>query len=130
MIDWDKLNFVPEELQCKCCKVLKVDADFLETLQEIRNIYGKPMNVSSGYRCSAHPIESRKVERGGKPGSHSSGKAVDIRCTGSGALALLRVALSHGKVTGVGVNQKGPYDARFIHLDTVVTSPRPNIWSY
>ncbi len=130
MIDWNKLNFVPEEFQCKCCRVLKIDDDFIETLQEIRNTYGKPMNVSSGYRCSAHPIEARKVERGGKPGSHYSGKAADIACTGSDALTLLRVALSHDKITGVGVNQKGPHGARFIHLDTVVTTPRPNVWSY
>ena len=131
MIDWENLNFIPEEMECRCgCGVLGIDPEFMTVLQEIRTLYGRVMNVSSGYRCAAHPAERKKVDRGGKPGSHYTGCAADIRCAGSDALMLLRVALMHEKITGVGVKQTGPHDHRFIHLDTVTTPPRPNIWSY
>jgi len=131
MIDWDSLNFIPEEFECRCgCAQMGMDHDFLQTLQDVRTSYGRVMNVSSGYRCAAHPIEARKIERGGKPGSHYSGKAVDILVSGEAALELLRVALAHPDVTGIGVNQKGPHSSRFIHIDTITEPNRPTIWSY
>ena len=131
MIDWANLNFTPEEFACRCgCAQMGMDHDFLQTLQNVRTSYGRVMNVSSGYRCAAHPIEARKIEKGGKPGSHYSGKAVDILVAGEAALELLRVALSYPSVKGIGVNQKGPQSSRFIHLDTLTEPNRPTIWSY
>jgi hypothetical protein len=34
------------------------------------------------------------------------------------------------KFTGIGVNMRGNYAQRFIHLDTSTKQARPNIWSY
>ena len=129
MINWDGLNFIPEEFECRCgCGEIKVEPLLVDTLQEIRTSYGRTMNVTSGYRCVAHPVEMAKINGGGKPGSHSTGKAADIACRGSDALDLLRIALNNPNIRGVGVNQKGP--KRFIHLDILEDWPRPNIWSY
>jgi zinc D-Ala-D-Ala carboxypeptidase len=131
MIDWANLNFIPEEFECRCgCGQMGMNHGFLQTLQDVRTSYGRVMNVSSGYRCAAHPIEARKIERGGKPGSHYSGKAVDILVSGEAALELLRVALAHPKVKGIGVNQKGAHSSHFIHIDTLTEPNRPTIWSY
>ena len=107
-----------------------MDAKFIKTLQEIRTSYGRSMTISSGYRCAAHPVEARKIKNGGKPGSHYSRKAADIRCSGTEALTLLKYIMQNPKITGVGINQTGPHHLRFIHVDTLEDYPRPNLWSY
>jgi hypothetical protein len=51
---------------------------------------------------------------------------------GADALELVALALAYG-FTGIGVNQKGAHDGRFIHLDDLDNAPgqpRPCIWSY
>ena len=92
-------------------------------LQALRTAYGKPMRITSGYRCPQHPIEAKKAA----PGSHASGCAVDIGVDGQDAYRLLKLAFVAG-FNGIGVNQKGA--GRFIHLDTLESAPRPNVWSY
>ena len=72
------------------------------------------------------PIEAKKA----KPGSHASGRAVDIAVRGDKAVKLIKVAFEFG-ITGIGVQQKG--GGRFIHLDDLKLEDgfaRPNIWSY
>jgi hypothetical protein len=60
MADWDNMNFVPEEFECRHCANNPscpghskdvMDDGFLNVLQEVRNTYGRPMRVTSGYRC-------------------------------------------------------------------------------
>lgn len=92
---------------------------FIEKVQALRTIYGKPLVLSSAYRCPEHPIEAKKA----KAGQHSKG-AVDIQVAYSAAHEVLRLAFAMG-FTGIGVNQKG--NARFIHLDM---RPIPTVWSY
>lgn len=100
---------------------------FLARLQEIREEYGKPMRVNSGYRCPVHD-----AALGGK-GPHQTGRAVDIGISGSEALILVELAREYG-MTGIGVKQSGqPHASRFLHLDDLedgVSGPRPWIWSY
>jgi len=84
---------------------------------------GKPMRVTSGYRCAKHPVEAKKAA----PGAHASGCACDIGVDGADAHRLLGLALKAG-FTGIGVQQKGA--GRFIHLDTFEGGLRPNCWSY
>ena len=126
-MNWDDFeNFGPNEFRCKCgCGVVEMDPAFVATLQRIRNEFGGPMPISSGYRCPKHPVEARKR----KPGAHAKGLAADILVSGSRAINLLRIALSYDEVQGVGINQKGK--GRFIHLDSVIDGlPRPHLWSY
>ena len=104
-----------------------MNAEFMQALQELRIAFGKPMTITSGYRCPSHPIEASKIERGGRPGSHASGCAADIAVSRGDAVQLLRYALQDGRFTGFGVQQKS--GGRFIHLDTLTTN-RPMIWSY
>lgn len=124
---WDDFpNFSRSEFACQHCGRAEMSDDFLWKLQELRDSYGKPMKITSGYRCPQHPIEARKS----KPGTHTSGEAADIAVSRHEAYALLRLAIRMG-FTGIGVQQKG--DGRFLHLDACEAKegrPRPTIWSY
>lgn len=127
MIDWSKYpNFSEPEFRCGHTGIAKMNPDFMERLQKLREMYGLPMVVSSGYRHETHPIEAAKKE----PGAHASGRACDIAVSGANALELVYLALECG-FTGIGVQQKG--SGRFIHLDDLPSKkgrPRPWLWSY
>ena len=128
MIDWDDYpNFSPKEFQCSCCGEVDMDADFMFALQAIRSDYGKPMTITSGYRCENHPVEAKKQTTTISP--HRTGKAADIGCRGTDAYEILNLALAYG-ATGIGIAQKG--DGRFLHIDTLDGEDRlrPWIWSY
>lgn len=128
-VDWRWLNFSVDELKCKHCGEHKLIPEFMDRLQALRTEYGKPMKITSGYRCPAHNVV---VSSTGPSGPHTSGEAVDIQCSGADAYRLVSLALKHG-FTGIGVSQKGPHDRRFIHLDTLpnaVGQPRPTLWTY
>ena len=128
--NWDDfVNFSRGEFACRHCGRAEMNEDFMWRLQELRNSYGQPMRVTSGYRCPEHPAEAHRKESG-RLGPHTTGRAVDIAVSGSDAYALLRLAIRMG-FTGVGVQQKG--DKRFLHFDDLEAKdgyPRPWIWSY
>ena len=118
--------FTEAELKCKHTGICKMDSNFMEILEKIREEVGIPFIITSAYRDPTHPIEARKSQ----PGAHASGRAVDILIRGADALKCIEVALQHG-ITGLGVKQHG--DSRFIHLDNLEATssrPRPWVWSY
>jgi zinc D-Ala-D-Ala carboxypeptidase len=124
-MDWSRYpNFKKSEFDCSHCGKNEMQPDFMAALQTLRTSYGKPMRITSGYRCPQHPIEAKKAA----PGAHASGRAADIGVQGKDAFLLLKLAFAQG-FTGIGVQQKGA-SRLFIHLDTVITGPRPNVWSY
>jgi len=126
-------NFSDLELRCRCGQCPSatrgkspMDPDFMDRLQQLRTLYGKPMPLSSAYRCRNHPAEAGKAE----PGEHCAGTAVDVRIRGADALELLHLALTLG-FNRIGVSQKGT--ARFLHLGVSPIGgrlPSPMIWSY
>ena len=125
MIEWKKYpNFKPAEFICSHCKSEGVQSALLDKLQAMRTEYGKPMRITSGYRCPQHPIEAKKTA----PGAHALGLAADIGVEGAEAHRVLALAFKHG-FTGIGVQQKGT--GRFIHVDVRSGQlPTPAIWSY
>ena len=124
MIKWENYpNFTAREFNCSHCGKNEMKPEFMAKLQALRTAYGKPMKITSGYRCPQHPIEAKKAA----PGAHASGCACDIGVEGKEAYQILKLALASG-FTGIGVQQKGT--GRFIHLDTLEGGPRPNVWSY
>ena len=123
-MDWTKYpNFKAAEFNCSHCGKNEMKPGFMAKLQALRAAYGKPMRITSGYRCPQHSIEAKKP----KPGTHASGCACDIGIEGADAHRLLTLALAAG-FTGIGVQQKG--SGRFIHLDTMEGATRPALWSY
>ncbi|MGJ8660499.1 MAG: D-Ala-D-Ala carboxypeptidase family metallohydrolase [Bacteroidota bacterium] len=111
-------NFSSDELKCSCCGEEKIQQWALDKLQAVRDIVGRPITVTSAYRCSNHPVESRKT----KAGTHNQGIAFDIYvASGVERHELVTAGLLVG-ASGIGV------DKNFIHLDW--RDSIPVIWSY
>ena len=132
-IDWSLYsNFSEAEFKCSATGLCKMNPDCLECLQVLRDVYGKPMKITSGYRCPLeHPNEMHKA----LAGSHAYGVAVDVAVCYRDAYDLLACAIELNYFTGIGISQKGNATTRFIHLDTATTellggAPRPTVWSY
>lgn len=124
--------FSKEELSCtgNCAHCSGSDElmnnEVMQDLVKLRKLCGFPLPITSAYRC---PARNSEVSGTGKTGPHTTGRAVDIHVYGPKALVVIGMALKLG-FTGIGVNQKGPINKRFIHLDKGLPDKRPNIWSY
>ena len=120
--------FTEEEMACSHCGESMMDEDFMGMLDQLREIYGKPLKITSGYRCPEHNIE--KVKK--KAGAHTTGAAADLGLHGDAAYQIVKLAQEIG-FTGIGIAQKGHIGTRFIHVDNLGGDdhfPRPWIWSY
>lgn len=128
LAEWRWPNFTPAEMACKGSGRLLIVPEFMDRLQRLRDVYGRRMPVTSGYRS---PEYNSAVSRTGRDGPHTHGRAVDVAVSGGDALALVELALAYG-MTGIGIAQHGPHAGRFIHLDDLgpPAAPRPMIWSY
>ena len=120
--------FTYDELMCKCgCDQCLMQQDFVEKLDDLRESMAMPLILTSAYRCPDH---NEKVSLSGRNGSHTTGRAVDIRVSRKDAYLLLQFAFLK-KFTGIGVNQTG--SGRFVHLDDLTQLDRgirPTVWSY
>lgn len=120
------------ELQCRCGQFCNydcpMDSEFMKRLDDLRKRFGKPLKVTSGYRCAKH---NSNVSSTGATGPHVSGKAIDFGVSRGDGHALLEIAMSMG-FSGIGIAQKG--SGRFIHLDDLTADEtnnmRPWLWSY
>ena len=124
-------HFTVAELACKCGCGMLPEKSFMEKVETLRAVYGKPMRVASAARCPAH---NDLVSSTGRNGPHTTGRAIDIAVAGEDAHQLLRVAMRFCSFTGIGVSQKGaPREGRFLHFDDLPNAPgqpRPTLWSY
>ncbi len=117
-------HFTREEFACRHCGLNLIARDFVSRLDELRERFGRPLIVTSGYRCREH---NAAVSTTGLNGPHTSGRAADLAVTRGEAYELMRLAFEMG-FTGIGVQQKG--QGRFIHLDDLLIDERPMVWSY
>ena len=121
-------NFTREELACKHCGKMEIPLASVERLQRVRDRVGHFLKVSSAYRCPEH---NNVVSKTGRTGPHTK-VAFDVAVHGDEAYHVTQAAILEG-FTGIGVNQKGPLEQRFIHLDDLTDeegAPRPRVWSY
>ena len=95
--------------------------ELLEILDEVREDYGKPIVITSGYRTEAH----NESVGGKKNSSHLKGLACDVACTTSrDRFELVRLFLEYG-ITRIGIADT------FIHIDIDDEDKSPNvIWTY
>ena len=118
--------FKKAELRCRCgCDEAKMDSKFLAKLDTLRSRYGKPIVLSSAYRCPKH----NESQGGVVDSPHTEGIAVDILITGKAAHYLLGLIVQLD-FQGVGISQKGDHNRRFIHIDDKTEGTRPWVWSY
>lgn len=108
-------NFRSVEFDCNgsdCCSSTKIDEKLVEYLQNIRNYFGKPLYITSGYRC-----DNYNKTIGGAVGSrHSKGQAADIYIDGVKPAEIAKYAESIG-VLGIGLYETDA-DGFFVHIDT------------
>ena len=80
-------NFKESELACPCCGKCRMSPVFMDRLQVLRDMFGGPLTIVSGYRC---PIHNRQVG-GSSKSDHLRGEAADIRVKGRPASELYRL---------------------------------------
>ena len=103
-------NFDSAEFDCHgagCCDTTKIDTVLVEMLQRIRNHFGRPIVINSGYRCSSH----NKAVGGASGSRHLKGQAADIVVSGTAPAEVAKYA-EHMGVKGIGLY------GNFVHVDT------------
>ena len=108
-------NFYVSEFACHgkgCCGIVKVDEKLVSDLQKIRNHFGKPVTINSGYRCSTH----NKNVGGVSNSYHTNGQAVDITVKDVAPAEVAKYAESIG-ILGIGLYETDR-DGHFVHIDT------------
>lgn len=114
-------NFYLKNFLCPCglCSPMdfQIHPDLIERLQAARDEYGKPIYITSGFRCTAH-----NARVGGEADSaHLTGFAADIACTNSTQRFLLvRILILHFDRIYVGPD--------YIHVDCDPTKPKTVYW--
>lgn len=131
-VDWSTVvHFAPEEFECACgCGRNEMQPDFIRKLDDLRSRFDFPFVVTSGYRCPDH---NAKVSTTGRDGPHTTGRAVDLSLFGRRAFLVIRQASLFGFMTGLGLNQRGQHEKRFVHLDDLEAGDgryRPTVWTY
>ena len=101
----------------------KMNSNLLEKLDNLREVYGYPIKLTSTYRSPDHPIEAKKS----KPGEHAYGAAVDIACVGGEAtFKLVKAAIEVG-FTRIGISRKN----NFVQVGIGYKGAPPiTIWTY
>lgn len=95
-----------------CCTSTPINTKLVEYLNKIREHFGRPITITSGYRC---PIHNKNV--GGATGSrHSKGDAADIVVQGIAPRTVAQYAESIG-ILGIGLYET-KNDGYFVHIDT------------
>lgn len=112
-------NFTSTEFDCRgngCCSETKIDEQLINYLQQIRDYFGKPVNVTGPYRCPTHNAETKNAS---KTSRHMTGQAADISILGVKPAEIAKYAESIG-VLGIGLYETDA-DGYFVHIDTRAT---------
>jgi len=117
--DWPLRHFTPKEVSDSRTGEVKLWVPFGLRMDELRDLHGQPIHVTSWYRTPEH---DRDI--GGK-GNHSGGWAADIYS--NNMYELLHDVCAQG-FAGLGVAKS------FIHVDDnedyMNRGKRPALWTY
>lgn len=111
-------NFKSREFDCLgkgCCAETPIDEKLVEYLQNIRDHFGKPVELTA-YRCPTH---NAKVPNAAKNSRHLYGQAADFHIDGVSPTEIAKYAESIG-VLGIGLYDTDK-DGHFVHIDTRTT---------
>jgi hypothetical protein len=104
-------NFRSCEFDCNgsgCCSETKIDLYLVDGLQQIRDHFGKPVNISSGYRC---PVHNARTPNASPTSRHMDpADAADIWIEGVPPIEIAKFAESIGFL-GIGLYTD------FVHVD-------------
>ena len=109
-------NFTSKEYACKHCGEVKVMPKLAALVQKIRDYYGSPIIIISGYRC---PIHNARVG-GSDTSEHLKGEAADIASTKpNGRMELINLIeklIKEGKLPELGSFGWKSYTNGCIHV--------------
>lgn len=100
-------NFNEREFSCPHCRQVFVVPDLITKLQALRDNIGKPITVTSAYRC---PVHNKNIG-GAKQSRHMQGQAADIVVQGMTPAQVAQAA------ERVGFGGIGVYKSGFTHVD-------------
>lgn len=98
-----------------CCSQTLINEKLVEYLQKIREHFGQPITITSGYRCPTH----NGNVRGATGSRHTKGDAADIVVKGITPREVAKYAESIG-ILGIGLYETSS-DGYFVHVDTRTT---------
>jgi len=105
-------NFVDTEFRCKHCGKLPekgMKTLLIVLLQLLRNKVGKPLVITSGYRCPTH----NKAVGGASNSQHLYGTAADVKVPQGMTVDQLAKAAEEVGFDGIGKY----YKQGFVHVD-------------
>ena len=111
-------NFQFKEFDCQgkgCCSKTIIDEKLIAYVQQIRDHFGKPVTITSPYRCEVH----NKRVGGATKSYHMQGRAADIVVQGVSSREVAKYAESIG-ILGIGLYETSA-DGYFTHIDTRTT---------
>ena len=122
-MSWDEIkNFQSSEFDSPDSpgSGVNMNLNFVEILDSIRDSYGHPLSVHSGYRTPEHNAQVGGVDAS----AHEEGKAADLSApTSQERFALVALAVRKG-IRRIGIGKT------FVHLDVDETKPQDVLWLY
>lgn len=114
-------HFSLAELSCRCgCGGHPTNPELFRLLEATRLLYGRPINITSGFRCAAH----NAAVGGATFSAHLAGWAVDVACETPGMRAGIFEAAHRAGFTRLGIANT------FIHMDCDPGKTPHVVWLY
>lgn len=119
---WPAKHFSPSEFRCKHCNKALIHVPSLLALDALRDRWGKPIFLTSAYRCPAHNAAVGGVELS----QHLLGRAFDVSMAASSILnakdlLLFTVLAALGGGNGASQFHGFGLYKHFMHIDTAST---------
>ena len=121
-------NFTQKDWDCNCnlstCRSQVISINLITTLQLLRAEFGKPIWVTSAYRCKAYNrlIGSKDTSQ------HVKGNAADITCHPHFLDELYDLCCKYFKAVGDGRKYNDGKRSGFIHVD--IRDDKIRRWNY
>tara|TARA_R100001594_G_scaffold135519_1_gene177307 strand:+ start:1597 stop:1977 length:381 start_codon:yes stop_codon:yes gene_type:complete len=121
--------FNRSEFNCPCgslgCTGDKMSKEFLELLDEARDIANIPFRITSGLRCEEYNQDLiKRGYKASKTSSHLKGVAADISCKNSSDRWTIINSLLLAGFSRMGISDT------FIHVDLDTEKQHDVIWTY
>ena len=115
----NKSHFSSTEFMCPCgCGRADVQPELIAALEELRAKVGKPIHITSGFRCPFHNADVG----GARNSQHILGRAADITVKGMFGRELYEIARTVQAFKGFGQGKN------YLHVDIRTTLPAK--WMY